>query len=131
MNKHPPAMRRPLRAVHGRGDGDDGGSDADGVDDGRLDGGDGADGAVGQMVDGLVMFVVADRVDVTVVDLVEENDGHLPRRIAGGDGVTPDYGTALVLRVQRLRDGRKPQRQLQLLQHCVQRGLKLADGLGG
>lgn len=53
MNKHPPAMRRPLRAVHGRGDGDDGGNGADGADGGRPDGGDGADGAVGQIVGGV------------------------------------------------------------------------------
>lgn len=68
---------------------------------------------------------------MTVAGLAVESGGHLQRPIAGGGGATPDYGTALVLRVRRPRDGKKRRRRLQLQRRCVQRGQRVADGLGG
>lgn len=137
MNKHLPAMRPLLRVDPGKDDDDDGGSDADGEDDGRLDGGDDADGTVAdhRMLDGVVWIVVVvavDRVEVAVFGLALGSGDHFRwRTIAGGDGGTPDYGTALVLRVQRPRDDMRRQRQLQLLLRYGQRDQRLVGVLGG
>lgn len=135
MNKHRRATRRPLRAVRGTDDGDDGESDADGADDGRLDGGGGACAAVvGRRRDGSmdsVAGVVGRPADGTAVGAATaECGGHSMWPTAGGDGVTPDYGTASVRRGRRPRDDRRPRRLLQQLR-CAQRDLPTVGGPGG